>query len=301
MRHSTPSRRLLFRGWLDKMKAARHSCIAASQKDLLVRIGIPFHLVDVGVWATLLVIASGCDITGEYERRFTETLQQSGQRAVFDLHLYAAETDVTDGSNQPVGVKLRIPKIFDGESKSLPNTDPRAQPPFLMIPGLGYALERALDDDAKKLAPAYIYFAAVPKADQKPDQVQAPITAAMAAAFPGAAWADVQVTTPQGTTNSVKVIRGDGPQDFDSTASNGAIEKLDGRFALYFIEGPNHYAFIGFRAPKAQSDRFQLETAIQAAIGTVTTASSGAAPAGGAAPAATAPAGASPMPPPAGS
>jgi hypothetical protein len=248
-------------------------------------------IVALGLTASALVVLAGCDITGEYEKRFQETLKTAGYRAAFDAVLFAGDTEITGEGNASSGVKVRIPSLFDSNSKSLA-TEPRAQPPFVKLPGFGYALERALPDDANQFAPAYIYFAAVPKADLKPDQVQAPIAVAVAAAFPGANWSDVQVGTPQGGTMTHKVIRGDGQQDFDNAGTGGAVQKLDGRFALYFIEGPNHYALVGFRAPKAQADKWNFDAAVQAAMGTVSVAAGAAAPAEAAAPAPAAPAGA---------
>ena len=248
--------------------------------------------------------SAGCDITGEYERRFQETLTSSGQRAAFDAVLFATETEITGEANAASGVRFRVPSSFDNESKSLAATEPRAQPPFVKLPGLGYALERSMPDDANQFAPCYIYFAAVPKADQKPEQVQAPIAVAVAAAFPGAAWADAQFKSPQGAPVTHKVIRGDGQQDFDLSGTGGAVQKLDGRFALYFIESPTHYALIGFRAPKVQSDKWRLDSAMEAAMGTVTVAQGAAAAPAGAPPAGAPPAGGTPpagsAPPPAG-
>jgi hypothetical protein len=42
--------------------------------------------------AATAVLVAGCDLTGEYERRFQETLRASGEKAVFDQQLYAADT-----------------------------------------------------------------------------------------------------------------------------------------------------------------------------------------------------------------
>jgi hypothetical protein len=237
----------------------------------------------------VIVATAGCDITGEYERRFQETLTGAGQRAAFDAVLFATETEITGEGNTASGVKIRLPSVFNSESKSLAATEPRAQPPFVKLPGFGYALERSLPDGSNQLAPAYVYFAAVPKGDQKPDQVQGPIAATIAGAFPGATWADAQFTTPDGATVTHKVIRGDGQQDFDLSGTGGAVQRLDGRFALYFIESPTHYALVGFRAPKAQGDAANFEAAINAAMGTVV-----AAPGAAAAPASAPPAGGTP-------
>lgn len=233
----------------------------------------------------VLVASAGCDITGEYESRLQETLKTSGQKATFDAVLFAAETEITGEGNVASGVKLRLPSMFDKDSKSLPATDPRVTSP---LPGVSYALERSMPDDANAFAPCYIYFAAVPKTGESADQLQARIATLLKEKFPSAAWADVQVKTPQGGTITHKVIRGDGQQDFDLSGTGGVVQKLDGRFALYFIESPTHYAMIGFRAPKVQSDKWKIDAAIEAAMGTVTVApgAAAAAPAGGAAPAA---------------
>jgi hypothetical protein len=214
-------------------------------------------------YSMALVLLAGCDITGEYEKRFQESLQGTSERAALDAILFAAETEITGEGGAASGVKLRLPSLFDSNSKSLAS-EPRAQPPFVKLPGFGYSLERALTDNADQFAPAYIYFAAVPKADQTPDQVQAPIATAMKAAFPSAAWSDVQANS-----RTIKMIRGDGQQEFDLSGTGGAVQQMDGRFVLYFIEGPGHYALIGFRAPKAQGDRWQFDASIDAAMGTV--------------------------------
>ena len=241
-------------------------------------------------FVTALVVAAGCDITGEYESRFQATLVSAKQKADLDAVLFAAESDISGEGNTPSGVKLRLPSLFDGESKSL-SAEPRAQPPFVKLPGFSYALERSMPDDANVFAPCYIYFAAVPKADQKPDQVQAPIATAVAAVFPGANWTDAQFKTPQGPTISHKMIRGDGQQAFDLAGTGGAVQNLDGRFALYMIESPTHYALIGYRAPKAQADKWKIDAAMEVALGTVTVAqAAAAAPAAAGAPAGTPPA-----------
>jgi hypothetical protein len=70
-------------------------------------------------WLVPLVIAaSGCDLTGQYEKKFQETLKASAQQAVFDQNLHATFTDVVDKEQKPIGVKLRLPQIFDASSKA---------------------------------------------------------------------------------------------------------------------------------------------------------------------------------------
>src|SRR5438105_107792 len=109
---------------------------------------------------SVVIIASaigvcGCDLTGQYEAEFQKALSTSAQKAVFDEKLFPSLTEVIDASRKNVGVQLRVPKFFDGESKPLPATDSRAQPPFVKIPDLSYAIERQLNDANQQWLPTY--------------------------------------------------------------------------------------------------------------------------------------------------
>src|SRR5437867_1659938 len=68
--------------------------------------------------ALVLIIAAGCDLTGQYDKKFLQALDEAKRRSAFDDQLHAMFTDVVDASRQPVGVKLRLPKKFDNESKA---------------------------------------------------------------------------------------------------------------------------------------------------------------------------------------
>lgn len=222
----------------------------------------------------LLAALAGCDLSGQYEKRYQEALQSSGARARFDLQLYDTGLPIHDAAQKPSGVLVRIPKSFDKEnSKSLPPTDPRAQPPFLALPGLYYAYERQLDDGTgQNFMPTYVYFAAVPKVDdkkveQKADALQASLLKPLAAAFPGAAWADVQLPTPEGKPITLKRVRVDGQQDFMNLQTN-KLEKKEGRFDLYFIDSPAHHVLIAWRSPKPQGEKYFYADS-ELAMGTV--------------------------------
>jgi hypothetical protein len=84
----------------------------------------------------VLLLATGCDLTGQYEKELQKSAQTAGQRAVFDLNLHPAFTEVVDSAKQNIGVKLRIPKVFDSNSKALAANDPKNPLP---IPGLTYS------------------------------------------------------------------------------------------------------------------------------------------------------------------
>ena len=62
--------------------------------------------------------------------------------------------------------------------------------------------------------------------------------------------------------------------------------KTDGHFDLYFIDGPAHFVLIGWRAPKAQSEKWQFDAKTESAMGTVTVTEAPAAAPAGEAPAA---------------
>jgi len=221
-------------------------------------------------WPLLALALAGCDLTGQYEKKIQETLQTSGQRAVFDQNLHSSFTEVIDAKQQNVGVKLRIPKLFDDNSKSLAANDPRAVTPFA-LPGLAYAIERQFDDDKDppQFLPAYIYLAAQPKGDQKPDAFQAAVAQLVGATVRGATWSDATLTTPTGQSITLKRLRADGQQPFVNIQKN-APTAVDGRLDIYYIDGGSHHVLIGWRIPKPQSQKYpQLETAIDAAMGTV--------------------------------
>jgi len=215
-----------------------------------------------------LAALAGCDLTGQYEVKFAEAIQRAELRAAFDQRLFAAETDLTDAARQSVGVKLRLPTYFDKDSKPLPPADPRAQPPFVQLPHLSYSYERQLDDSGGKFLPVYLYVAAVPKAEMKADALQTALSGPIAAAFPGAAWADAQVPTPAGASVTLKRLRAEGPQDFVNLQTN-AVVKQDGRFDLYLVDAGAHHLLLGWRAAKGQGDKYQFAAASEAAMGTI--------------------------------
>jgi hypothetical protein len=239
----------------------------------------------MAAWGLLLALAAaGCDFSGQYEKRFDESLRSSGLRAVFDQQLFAAETPVTDSTQRGTGVQLRLPTLIDKDAKPLPAADARAQPPFMKLPNLSFAYERQLDDgNGQNFLPTYIYFATVPKVDDKKvalkaEDLQKSLLQQVAAAFPGAAWADATLSTPEGTMLNLKRIRVEGKMDFmNMTVAPPAVVKSDGRFDLYLIDAPEHHVLIGWRSPKAQGARY-FYTASDTAMGTVKTAAPAAPP-----------------------
>lgn len=218
----------------------------------------------------LSVALAGCGTT-EYNKRFEASLTQVSARAAFDQTLHSASTDVVDATGQKSGVSLRLPRVLDDKSKSLPPADKRAQPPFVKLPGLGYTLERLLDDSSQpaKFAPAYCYLAAVPKADQKADELQADVQRQISGALGAGSWQDVQVDTLSGQKLPVRLISIKGQQEFDGGQSGGPVERLDGQIDLYFVDAPKYHVLIGFRCPAVQAEKYKFFEAGRAAVGSI--------------------------------
>ena len=232
-----------------------------------------------------LMALAGCDLGGTYHKRMQVTAQEVGRKAVFTTLLHASETPVMDEAGKPTGVTFRLPASLDDKSKALPVTEPRAQPPMVKLPGLSYCVERLMDDNAGKFAPLYCYVAAVAKGDQKVDAFETQLQQQVAGAFATAKWQAVSVPTPQGSALPLKLLRVEGPQDFDLAQMQAPMEKLDGRLDLYLFETPAHFVLIGFRGPKAQAAKYQFFEAAQASAGTLKAAPAAATPPAGNAPA----------------
>jgi hypothetical protein len=97
--------------------------------------------------------------------------------------------------------------------------------------------------------------------------LQAALAQPIAAAFPGATWADAQVPTPAGTSVTFKRLRAEGPQDFVNLQTN-AVVKQDGRFDLYLVDAGAYHVLLGWRAAKGQGELRQYP-ASEAAMGTI--------------------------------
>src|SRR5437870_7693057 len=64
--------------------------------------------------------SAGCDLTGQYDKKFQESLQAAAKKAVFEGYLHSTPTEVVDSSRQPIGVRLRLPRVFDSSSRVIP-------------------------------------------------------------------------------------------------------------------------------------------------------------------------------------
>jgi hypothetical protein len=227
----------------------------------------------------LLFLSTGCDLTGEYDKKVQASLQSAGQRAVFDLNLHPNFTEVVDSAKQNVSVKLRIPKVFDANSKLLPIEKTQTA---LKLPGLSYALERQLDDDNGQFLPAFLFIAVRPKTEMKTDALQAELLAAVKASYPSGAWADVNLPTPNGQTVAFKRIREEGKPKMPAGGKKAVEVEL--REDTYLIDAGANNVVIIWHTPKPQAQKYNLEAAIEAAMGTLENTAPPAGPGGKAAP-----------------
>jgi hypothetical protein len=230
-----------------------------------------------------VLLWAGCDLSGEYDKKVQASLQSAGQRAVFDLNLHPTFTEVVDSAKQNTGVKLRLPKVFDANSKAI-----ALDKAPIKLPGLTYILERQLDDDNGQFLPAILVFAVFPKAEIKPDALQNTLVQAAKLMAPNAAWSDVNLATPTGQTIALKRLRTEGKQPM---ASGKKAVETEVRSDAYLIDAGANNVLIGWTTPKAQAQKYHLEAATEAAMGTLENTAPPAAPGGKAAPAGKAAAG----------
>ncbi|HMC09749.1 MAG TPA: hypothetical protein VKH44_00605, partial [Pirellulaceae bacterium] len=210
------------------------------------------------------------------------------KKAIFEGNLHSVYTDVVDSNRQPIGVKLRLPKIFDGSSKA----DFQDTGKMLAKAGVAapagvpsasvYLLTRVLDGPAGEKLTCSVGLSAMPKAaNLKPELMQDMLAKGVSAAFPGAAMSDVSVQTPGGQPLVLKRLRAE-----KSLPGGKGGAKLESRMDQYFVDAGNHMVIITWSIPKSQAA--QLDEAIEASMGSleITAPPPSAAPAGKATPAA---------------
>lgn len=213
---------------------------------------------------------AGCDLTGQYEKKFQEALQTAARQATYEKYLQHDPVELTAADGKSLGVKLRLPRLFDNNTKLLAPSQPRAQPPFGELPGLINTRERQIDDAQGQFLPSYCYIAAVPKSAQKADALQAALAKQVAAALAGASWADAALMSPTGQSLTLKRLRGVGNQEFFNLTKNPPVStKVEGLFDLYLVDTPQAHVLIGWRCPKPQAEKYEFQAATEAAMGTL--------------------------------
>jgi hypothetical protein len=179
----------------------------------------------------LLVATVGCG-TGEYNRRLKERVQELNSTVDIGSILYGAASPLAEANGGQVGVSLQLPLLVTAQ----PATGETAQPAFLKLPGFAYAYPVSSGDKSGN-----IYIAAVPN-DKGSAELQSELQGAVAGSFSGAAWAEAQVPTADGSGMMIQRISGIGQP---------------GRFDLYMLTSSTHHVLIGWLAPEGWSDFFR--------------------------------------------
>jgi hypothetical protein len=217
----------------------------------------------------LSLLAAGCDLTGQYEANFQKALQTSGQRAKFDGGLNSEYEEIVDGEGKPIGVKLRLPKVFDNSKQKKPLVDERVMAAIAakmpnapnLGSNMGYRLERALDDDKGQFQPVTILIQTIPRRGGTSDASREAMTKMLSTMK----WTDAEVPTPEGKTLTLKRRR----MAAEELPAVGKAAGQIGLMDMYMVEGPAHNVMISWIAPKGQTDKYQLEQTSEAAMGTV--------------------------------
>jgi len=208
-----------------------------------------------------LLLLAGCDLGGQYDKKFQGALQNSAKQAVFADNLHTVYTEVMDSAKQPVGVKLRLPKLFDGSSKVMTQS---------MIPlpgnmqGSTYGLVKQVDDpNGKKLAYTVV-ITAMPKPDPK---AAAPVdlSKALATFLPGAKPEDVSFNSPSGQSVNLKRVRTD--MALPDAVAKAAKMSGEMRMDLYQIDAGSNMVMIVWMTPKSMAAT--LDPAHEASMGTL--------------------------------
>jgi hypothetical protein len=174
-----------------------------------------------------------------------ESIKQLGDLGTKANAIYATSSPVQAVGGTATGISFRLPQLIPGSVAQLRSDEAGAQPPFMQIPGLSYTYSFQVQE-----LPAFTYFAAVPVAEKGADVVEQEVQAAVATAFPGAAWTEETLSTPTGGSIAVKRISVTGNQAFGD-------KKEDGRFDLYLVPSATHTVLIGWRAPVSATTFFQ--------------------------------------------
>jgi hypothetical protein len=234
------------------------------------------------VWLALLIGAAagatGCDLTGQYEANFKKALEKSAQQAKFDNPLNADYHEILDGDGKPIGVKLRLPRLFDQytqkktakeliedaqKAAGAKGINAKALGAAAMAAQAGYVLQRPVQGEAQ---PLMVMFMAIPKGAAKGNPAQ-DLLKPMAAMMPGAVLSDVQLDTPSGQKITLKRLRLSG-----MTVGEGKQKAAmpPGTLAdMYLVDGGSHVVMVNWSAPKSLAEQYQLEQATEAAMGTV--------------------------------
>ncbi|QDU28549.1 hypothetical protein ETAA8_36520 [Anatilimnocola aggregata] len=212
---------------------------------MLVRLHISLASSGLAVCSALVLMLGGCG-QGEYESRMGNIGQMMAARqaALVNNLVMKEYFPVTDPTNAPSGVKLRLPlKFSGGQATSLGADIARAKLAQFDIPGFCYTLETMVADDAGKQLPTTLHLYVVSKKTTTAQQLRDSIKQQAVVVSPEANWVLVPAGKAPGALAG-NMIAVTGNFDFEM---NGTIENLPGTIRLYMYETPENIVILGFR------------------------------------------------------
>lgn len=204
-----------------------------------------------------LFALTGCG-TGEYQKRMAERANSLETAGSFESNLRPEFAAVN------ADCKLRLPAIYDGDSKAFPNG---ASPSFCNLPGLTTTYEKFMSE-GEKAFPFYTYFAASAVADQKPEEFKAKIEADLAkAGISGGKFAPESIPGPTGGAQTWDKLSITSMQNF-AGKNPGQDIAIEGQFDLYFRSTGKDFILVGWRAPKTAAGASAFFENARRAMGT---------------------------------
>jgi hypothetical protein len=169
---------------------------------------------------------------------------------------------VTDTASAKQGVKFKLPAAFSGDAaKSLAADAPNARNPLVDIPGLLYAIQITVPDDAGKQVPAYCYLHSVKKAEKQRAEIEESIKATLVQLQPTIAWQPV--TKPNRPAGGAITYSG----NFDF-AIDGMNQNLPGQLAIHSFETDVNTVFVAWLTENKSATKANLTGAISKSMDT---------------------------------
>ena len=210
------------------------------------------------VFCGTVVLLVGC-ATGEYEKRFEQSLRGKADEARFAV-LHPEQYAITQDS----ALSIRIPDVFPKAAMTEATHPPEvAKPPFMLdYPGYKFSYEGTPSGQGAEILPYYMYLGAVEKQAAAVNVLPDEALARVRTIDPNAAWTDATATTPGGQQLSLRKLRAAGNMLFRDQQTSGVFE-------MYMFDGGGYRLFVGFRWPDKVGTQLNLPSLVELSLGTI--------------------------------
>ncbi|MCA9106384.1 MAG: hypothetical protein KDA83_13220 [Planctomycetales bacterium] len=236
-----------------------------------------------GAVGILLLTSVGCDL-GTYSSRYSERLpqlQRRGENASYlnnyqslEISTVISGAPVAEGNSTiNVGAQIRLPMIFDNESRKLGPNDPPsiAAPPGMQLP-IGLAYERYITNENSDRLPIYFYLIAIPTEKADLTTVETDIDTVLATIVENSGgWKSLSVDTLDDSTLDYRALRVSQAQPFVVQLVDNAPQPqtLEGQLHFYARTVGDYHLIFVFRYPSQVADSLNFPAAIEASLGTL--------------------------------